>query len=197
MRTLLVDIDEVLCQSTFLDEINKFLGTSYELDYFTEYYIDDILGSDENKEKFYKTIKNKDLYKNARIYDGAYEALKELSKEYEIYICSACVMFCMPRESGIYFKHKYDFLIKNFPFLNPDNFIFTGAKNIFKADVQIDDRLKNLRGEIGTKLLFTAYHNKTISDEELKENKIIRVNNWQEIKNLLLNKYWQTGVAVI
>lgn len=185
MKKILIDIDEVLCQSTFLDEINKFLGTSYELDYFTEYYIDDILGSDDNKNKFYETLRNKDLYKSARIYDGVVETLKKLNEIYEIYICSACVMFCMPENSGIFFKHKFDFLINNFPFLNPDHFIFTGGKNIFKADVQIDDRLKNLQGEVGKKLLFTAYHNKTITDEELKKNNVIRVNNWQEIFEIL------------
>lgn len=183
---ILIDIDEVICQSTFLDEINSFLGTNYELDFFTEYYIDDILGTDENKELFYKKIKDVDLYKNARIYEGAVDVLKELSEKYEIYICSACVMFCMPEDSGIYFKHKYDFLIKNFPFLNPDNFIFTSAKNIFKADIQIDDRLKNLQGEVETKLLFTAYHNKTITSEELKDKNIIRVNDWNDIKFILL-----------
>ena len=54
MQKLLVDIDEVLCQSTFLDEMNKFLKTNYKIDDFTEYYIDDALGTDENKQKFYK-----------------------------------------------------------------------------------------------------------------------------------------------
>lgn len=169
-----------------MDEINKFLDTKYSLDDFSEYYIDDVLGTDENKQKFYGIIKDKDLYQNAKIYDGAVESLKKLNEKYDIYICSACVMFCMQKESGIYFKHKYDFLIKNFSFLNPDNFIFTSSKNIFKADVQIDDRLKNLEGSVNKKILFTAYHNKNISDNELKEKGIIRVDNWNEITKILL-----------
>lgn len=185
-KKILIDVDEVLCQSSFLDEINKFLDTKYSLDDFSEYYIDDVLGTDENKQKFYGIIKDKDLYQNAKIYDGAVESLKKLNEKYDIYICSACVMFCMQKESGIYFKHKYDFLIKNFSFLNSDNFIFTSSKNIFKADVQIDDRLKNLEGSVNKKILFTAYHNKNISDNELKEKGIIRVDNWNEITKILL-----------
>lgn len=36
------------------------------------------------------------------------------------------------------------------------------------------------------KMLFTAYHNKDITDEELKDNEVIRVNGWKEIEKILL-----------
>ena len=36
------------------------------------------------------------------------------------------------------------------------------------------------------KLLFTAYHNVNITDEELKAKNLIRVNNWKEIEKILL-----------
>ena len=182
----MVDVDEVICTSSLLDEMNKFLGTNYKLDDFHEYYIDDILGSDENKDKFYDSIKNVDLYENAIIMDDAKEVLEKLSKKYEICICSNCVMYRNEINSGIFYKHKYDFLIKNFPFLNPENFIFTGTKNLFKADVQIDDRLNNLQGDITTKLLFDSYHNRNISDEELSATGVKRIHNWKEIENILL-----------
>ena len=186
MKKLLIDIDEVICTSTLLDEMNKFLGTNYKLNDFHEYYIDDILGSDENKQKFYEKIQYIDLYHNATIMDNAVEVLKKLSTKYEIYICSNCVMFCNKNNSGHFYKHKYDFLINNFPFIDPENFIFTGAKNIFKADIQIDDRLNNLKGEVTTKLLFDSYHNHDISDEELSQLNVKRVHNWNEIADILL-----------
>ena len=89
--------------------------------------------------------------------------------------------------SGIYFKHKYDFLIKNFPYLDPHKFILTGYKNALVADVQIDDRFDNLQSKhIKTKLLMTAYHNKKIADEELNLKGVTRVNSWDEIANILL-----------
>ena len=186
MKTLLIDVDECISRSTFLDEVNAFLKTDYKMDDFTEYYIDDVLGSDENKAIFYETIKNKDMYAGSFVFEGAKEVLEKLNEKYDVYICSACVMFSMVKESGIYFKHKYDFLIKNFPFLNPNKFIFTSAKNIFKADIQIDDKLDNMKGDVETKIMFSAYHNKNVSDEELKQNGAVRVSCWKDVEKILL-----------
>ena len=53
--------------------------------------------------------------------------------------------------------------------------------------VKIDDRIDNLKGA-KTKILYTAYHNKDISDKELMKKKIIRANNWNDIKNILVSK---------
>ena len=49
--------------------------------------------------------------------------------------------------------------------------------------------MKNLNffsNYIEKKLMLTAYHNKNISDKELQEKGIIRVNSWFEIAELLL-----------
>ena len=53
--------------------------------------------------------------------------------------------------------------------------------------MQIDDRLPNLQGEVKTKLLFDAYHNRTITDEELQIQGVKRVKSWKEIEDILLN----------
>ena len=67
------------------------------------------------------------------------------------------------------------------------NFVFVGNKKILKSDIKIDDKIENLiNGDI--KLLYTAYHNKNISKEELEEKGIVRVNNWLEIEKLLLKE---------
>ena len=96
-------------------------------------------------------------------------------------------MFGAERKSAKLFADKYNFLIRELPFLNPEDIIFTNSKNIFKADVQIDDRLPNLQGEVKTKLLFDAYHNRTITDEELQIQGVKRVKSWKEIEDILLN----------
>lgn len=186
-KKILIDVDQVICDSGYLKLMNEFLGTNYKLEDFTEYYIDDVIGDDNKKQAFYDYFVSKDAYENAEIFDNAYEVLKRLNDAYEVYIYSACVNPFFIERAGGEFKKKYDFLIKTFPFLNPFNFIFTGTKNIMKADVQIDDRLNNLKGEIGLKLLYSANHNKNISEEKLKEANVIRVNNWKEIEKILLN----------
>ncbi len=65
------------------------------------------------------------------------------------------------------------------------NYIFTSDKSIVNCDIKIDDKVNNIKGA-STKLLFTAWHNKDLTEDELQKEKIIRVNNWKEIKKILL-----------
>ena len=91
------------------------------------------------------------------------------------------------------FSDKYNFLIKYLPFIKPGNFIFTSAKHMFKADIQIDDRISNFDETIEIKILFPSYHNKDITDEELAAKGAIRAGDewrtaWEEIEKILLTK---------
>lgn len=183
---LLLDIDEVICNPGFLYLINKFLDTNYQIDDFTDYYIDDVIGDDDKKQAFYKYYLQHNAYDYAELLPYAYEVIEKLNIKYDLYICSACVNPFFAKESGKLFMDKYNWLLKTFPFLNPNNFIFTNTKNMFKADIQIDDRLQNLNGDVKLKLLFVSYHNKDISDKELKASGVIRVDGWKEIENILL-----------
>ena len=64
-------------------------------------------------------------------------------------------------------------------------FSLTYTSNPVVSDIKIDDKIENLvNGDI--KILFTAYHNKNISDEELKNQGIIRAKDWLDIKKILL-----------
>lgn len=84
-------------------------------------------------------------------------------------------------------KNKYQFLYKKLDFINPRNYIFTADKSVVNCDIRIDDKPINLEGA-ETKLLFTAWHNKDLSEEKLKNNGMIRVNNWKEIGKILLDE---------
>ncbi len=102
---------------------------------------------------------------------------------------SAYILRDIPEFSSQFVKYKYDWLYKNLPFLNPEKFIFTSSKDIIECDIRIDDRLSNLEGKAETKLLFSSYHNKEYSKEELEKQGVIRVNGWREIENVLLGTY--------
>lgn len=181
---IIIDVDYVICDCGFLPLINQFMGTDYKIEDFKEYYIDDILGSDENKQKFYDFYYTKNCYTDAVLKPNAYDVLKRLNKKYDIFICSACVNFAMPERSGKFFKDKYDYLIKELPFLDPNKFIFTNAKDVVYGDYIIDDRLSNLKGNTKNKYLYTAYHNINISDEELKKENVKRVDSWDDIADI-------------
>lgn len=192
MKKILLDVDEVICFSGFLEAVNDFMSTNYEIDDFTDYYIDEVVIPKERFNEFNGFVNDRNLYENAHILPGAIDTIKRLNEEYDIYICSSCVNDFDVNGSGRIFADKYNFLIRMFPFLDPKHFIFTSVKNMFKADIQIDDRVDNFDTDIEIKILFPSYHNKDVSDDELLEKGILRAgydwrSGWQEVETLLLN----------
>lgn len=185
-KSILVDVDEVICHAGLLKLMNKFLNTNYKLEEFTNYYIDDDVFKDEKTKKaFFDYYVTQDGYEDAELLPYAKEALEKLNEKYDIYICSAFVMDGYEHLSGKFIMDKYNFLVKNFPFLDAKKFIFTGAKNLFEADVQLDDRLSNMKGNVKQKFMFLSYHNRNIPKEELEKYNVVPVNGWKEVLEIL------------
>lgn len=183
MKTIMIDMDNVITDGKFFEILEDYLG--YTPDYGKYgYYLQDILG--DKKEDFFNKFKLMNNYDNALLLPDCYEVLKKLNEQYKIHICTDYIWRELVDDAGINLKYKYDYLRKELDFLNPRNFIFTADKSIVDCDIKIDDKLENILGA-DTKLLFTAYHNKSLSNEELKEKNIIRVNGWKDIEKLLLS----------
>ena len=185
MEKLIVDMDDVLCEKGFIRMINEFLGTNYEQEDAKSYYINDLIPKDRIKE-WAKWYSNRNTYDYVNIVENAQEVMEKLNKKYDLYIATAYVFRDAPEVSGKTLNDKYNFLMKNFPFIDPHKFIFISNKELLEADIRIDDSPKKLKGEAKLKLLFTAYHNKTMTEEDLKKNNFIRVNNWKEVEKILL-----------
>ena len=173
-KDLLLDVDEVICFSGYLEAVNDFLNTSYNIDDFDKYYIDEQAVPKEKISEFNEFVSKRNLYDYTSFLPGAIDTIKKLNEIYNIYILSACINPFDLDNSGIQFKNKYDFLRKNLPFINPRNFIFTSSKHMLKADIQIDDYIVNFDSDVKLKILFPAYHNKNIDENLLKEKNIIR-----------------------
>lgn len=185
-QKLLIDFDDVICESVLLKEVNNFLGTNYKISQFKDYLIDGIIPKEKQAE-FYNKISNINFYNNAKLVKGAKQALEKLNKKYDIYICSSCVMIVSPLLSGPHFTSKFNFLINKLPFLDPKKFIFTSSKDVICGDILIDDYLGNLEtSKATTKLLFSSYHNRHFTTDILKQKNIIRVSGWSEICKILL-----------
>lgn len=184
MKTIMVDMDDVLTNGNFSKILENYLGYKPEYDNIKNYYIQDILG--EKKDDFFNKFKDMNLYENAALFQDCYDVLKHLSEKYKIYICTDYIWREIIEYAGNNLKNKYNFLYKVLDFIPPQNYIFTADKSIINCDIKIDDKIKNIEGA-KTKLLFTAWHNKELSDEELKLENIIRVNNWKEIEEILLS----------
>lgn len=190
-KDILLDVDEVICFSGFLEAVNAFLGTDYNIDEFDTYYIDEVAIPKERFAEFNAFLNKRNRYENPSILPNAIDTIKELNEFYNVYICSSCINPFDKEGSGKLFIDKFHFLINTFPFLNPDHFIFTGAKHLFKADIQIDDRLQNLDNDIPTRILFPSYHNRNIPDSELASQGVLRAGydwrtGWDEVRKILL-----------
>ena len=188
MKKIFIDVDDVICDNGFMFLVNDFLGSNYTLDDVKTYYVEEELMTESQKLAFYKYLEDKNPYEHNFIFDGAKEVLKRLNEKYEVYICSSCAIDIpgLKEASGLFYKNKYDFLIENFPFLDVNKFVFTGSKNIFKCDVQIDDRLSHLKGDAEIKLMYDAYHKREYDDEVLESRGIKRVKSWIDIADILL-----------
>ena len=192
-KTLLLDVDEVIVFSGFLEAINDFLGTNYVIDEFSEYYIDTVVIPSDRTDEFNEFLRNRNLYDYAPLLPNAIEVIKKLNEVYDIYILSSCVNFLDVDGSGRYFADKYNFLRKTLPFIDPGHIILTSAKHLFVADIQIDARINNFGPHVNLKILFPSYHNKGITDEELKEKGIIRAgldwrDGWSNVEKILLKR---------
>lgn len=186
MKKILIDIDDTMLVDCYLEAVNKFLNTNYTYDDIDGYWVDNIVPEEMQEEYldyFYNQI---NIYEYGRIQENVIEVIEQLNKYYDILICSAYIDHRDLENCSKILVWKHKWLIKNLPFIKPENFIFTNRKDVIPTDIKIDDKLENLKN-CDTKFLITAYHNKNISKEELNNQNIIRVNNWSEIAEILLN----------
>lgn len=184
MQTIMVDMDNVITQGSFSTILEDYLGYKPDYSIVKGYYVQDILG--DKKEDFFKYFVTRNLYENATLLPDCYNVLKKLNNYYKIYICTDYIWKEVISYAGDNLKNKYEFLYKELDFLEPQNFIFVCDKSIINCDIKIDDRPHNLKGA-KKKILFTAYHNKEMTEEDLRKDSLIRANNWLDIENILLN----------
>lgn len=185
MKKLIIDMDDVICEKNFIEMVNDFLKTNYKEDDACSYYINDLIPENKMNE-WIEFFGRNNLYEYGKQSEDAKVVLEKLNKIYDIYIVTAYVFRDDESLSGKVLKDKFEYLYKNFPFINPEKYIFITNKEMIKADIRIDDNIQKLEGDAEIKLLFTAYHNVNITDEELKAKNLIRVNNWKEIEKILL-----------
>lgn len=186
LKKVMIDMDDVICDGGFLEVVNMFLGTSYKIEEIKDYYIQNLIPKEKNKE-WIEFFDNNNFYNYAKLLPNAYEVIEKLNEKYEVYIGSAYVFVDEEKISGKLLQNKFEYLYKNLPFIKPEQYIFINNKELLNCEIKIDDKLSNLSGNAEVKLLFSAYHNKNISEEELKNKNVTRVNDWKDIENLLIN----------
>lgn len=115
------------------------------------------------------------FFRNLEVIEGSQEVIRELSRQYEIYIVTAAM------EVPCSFAPKYEWLQRHFPFIPPDNYVFCGNKGIVAAEYLIDDSIYQLERFQGQGILYTSPRN-------VNETRFPRVNNWHEVREMFLTK---------
>lgn len=178
-------MDNVITDACFMKCINDFLGTNYRLEDQKDYILQNLI-PENKKDEYWKYMKTSNFYDlDCPLIEGAYEALKKINKKYELYIGTAYLYTdSTPDISGDNLKNKYEYLKVKLSFIKPQQYLFIENKNLINWDIAIDDKESNLKSA-KEKYLFTAWHNKSINDEELKNKGIVRVSSWSEIEKIL------------
>ena len=186
MKKIMIDLDETICSPSYLKEVNKYLNTNYKYEDIKTYFVEDIIAEDKKQDFLDYFYQNVNAYDDAMILPDAIGVIEKLSHFYEIYIVSAFVDKRRIKESSIMAKYKYEWILKNMPFIDPKKIVLTGSKDIIMCDIKIDDKVGNLNGYGETKLLMDQLHNQKYSFEELTNMNIKRVYDWQQVEAILL-----------
>ena len=171
MKTIAVDMDGVLAnvfeQYATLDEQHTGRRKSAE----------ELRGIPEREafERAREYVLTKGFFRNAPVIQDSQNVLYRLQQVYDVYVISSATEY--PNSLA----EKYEWLQEHFPFIPWQKMVFCGSKNIIRADIMIDDHLKNLDGFIGVTYLFSAPHNHFISSD-----KHISVHSWSEAAEILL-----------
>lgn len=187
MKSIMIDMDEVIVIGRFSDYLVEFLG-EVDFDKLQSQNRQDLI---KGKEKEFKKIYGyRNLYKNnneeyIEPLPNCVKVISKLIKKYDVYIVTTYIWKEEVIDSSTNLKNKFEYLHYWFPFVDPNNFIFMTDKTKIKYDIGIDDRISNL-ASCDKKLLFTEFRNKKITDEELNNKGIIRVNSWNDIEKILL-----------
>jgi len=115
---------------------------------------------------------DRSFFGDLELMEGAQDALRELSKDFEIFIASAAM------DVPSSFDAKYQWLKQYFPFIPQSHYIFCGDKSILNADFLVDDRPRHFEHFRGTGILFTAPHN-------VNRPAKLRANNWEDVVRIL------------
>jgi 5'-nucleotidase len=173
-KRLLVDMDHVMADIT--SQYIKWYKDSTG----TEIKRSDLLGKPEDlafpqPQLIRDFLRTPGFFRKAEVMTGSQGVIKELNELFELYIVSAAMEF---PQSLI---EKYEWLGEHFPFITWQQIVFCGSKKNISGDFMIDDHFKNLDYFNGEKLLFTATHN-----INTHKNGYTRVNNWEEVRGLLM-----------
>ncbi len=186
MKTILIDVDDVICDNHFVPVINKMLGSKYKEEDFDTIDIEkEVFKTEEERQKFNDFYVTVDSYSLVDLKEGAYEVLERLKAKHRVVLLTNGTHYERQLEFGRQLTDKYQFLLTKLPFLRGEDIIFSAQKDLFVADIIIDDRAQNMTGNYAHRLMFSCFHNRHMTKVQLDNLGITRVDTWQEIEQYI------------
>src|SRR5271156_2425681 len=119
MKRIAVDMDEVLADALgeHILRYNRDHGEAITKGQLDGKWLWDVVSADRH-ERLEGYLRSEDFFEDLPVIEDSQWVLRELVKEYELYIATAAMEF--PNSFG----PKYRWLQRNFPFLNPRHFVY-------------------------------------------------------------------------
>ncbi|NRD77765.1 5'(3')-deoxyribonucleotidase [Bacillus sp. BRMEA1] len=180
MKTLLIDMDSVICD--LMSEWHR----RYNRDYNDNLSVVRLLCWDSEKyvkpecgKKIYDYLMEPGLFLGLKPLPNAIEVLERLNKRFDILIVTSSV-------SSAY-EEKERWVGQNLPFLDRNNLIFAHRKNMIVGDLLFDDAPHNLLGFAATGRTAIAMDYPYNRDVDVP-----RVKNWLEFE-AFINHFEREG----
>lgn len=175
-KTLFVDMDNTLTDfnSAACEWFNLKLGRAVDPGELTEYAVWKHYGlSEAEGEKLTREMFATDgFWRNMDPLRGCNNALKRLSKQYDVYVVTRAVWnYNCPFE-------KYEWVKVHLPWLS-EKLIMTEHKHLLSGFALVDDDYRNLIYFQGKRVLFMQYYNKHMQQFGFHPA------NWAEVEELL------------
>ena len=173
-----VDMDEVIADAfgKMLRAYNERTGRAITKEQIAREGIEVMLAPEfftpELKAALDNLPNDRSFFADLELVEGSQQALRDLSQDFEIFIASAAM------DVPSSFDAKYQWLLRNFPFIPASHYVFCGDKGILDADFLVDDRPRQFKSFRGTGILFTAPHN-------VNRPAQLRANNWRDVVRIL------------
>ncbi|QLK85506.1 5'(3')-deoxyribonucleotidase [Staphylococcus sp. 17KM0847] len=172
-KSIGIDMDEVLADTmgAILEAFNRRTQLNITIEQIKGRKVYDMLP--EHASIVRDILRSDGFFGRLPVIQDAQEVVQKLTEHYDVYIVTAAM------DVPTSFHDKYEWLRTHFPFLDPQQFVFCGRKNIAATDYLIDDNPKQLRIFKGKPLMFSAPHNYGHTEFQ-------RLNDWREVEAYFL-----------
>lgn len=189
---LVTSLDGVICDYTgHIKLFNQYFNTNLtKEDFNSKQRLDEIIdGKVISLQLYFQSLCKQNPYQYCNLIDDAYNSLKELSKHFNIFICTG---FRYLDEEYHYdsmlIESKLRFISNYLSFIDLNNVIFSNNKNLISgASVQIDTNTQNLINNSKNKILFETSANSHVSKADARKIGISKTENWNETLRQILS----------